>query len=162
MKPMSEQIIKQVKAVFEQCESESDPDLQQRTGWGVYIGQSIPKRFFIPKQPVYKIGQTTNIEKRKPQLKTVHKIESKDLHFVEVLCTSMIEGALHNIFRGVQATDYRRFEREWFYLSQDDIDWWGEFRAINSRLFVRNLEKLLEEFVSYGYTRTNINTWFRI
>lgn len=162
MTKMPQDVIERTRVLLENSRSSHDPVIRYQKGFGVYVGRATPKRFFVPRQPVYKIGQTTNFEKRLSQLATVYKVKDVNTHFIEVALNSAVEGILHNIFADVHATDYVSCEREWFYLSNNDVRWLHSFEAINSKILFEGIQELVNDLLVCGYTKTVIKKWFRL
>jgi len=155
MKPVPEEIKIKMMEILEQSKTK-----RSRLGSGVYIGQATPKKFFIPKQPVYKIGHTGNLDTRKDALKL--KINVRSIYFIEMgFLPVLAEGLLHGIFSSERARDYIPFEREWFYLSDQNLDWLHSFDALDYEILNRAAWNLAKSFEDSKYKKTDMKLWFR-
>ena len=65
----------------------------------------------------YKIGRTTNIQKRLKAIQREYPIEIKLLHFWECDNYIEVESTLHELYK-----EYRRGKTEWFSLPQDIVN----------------------------------------
>ena len=129
---------------------------------GVYIGQASPHWFFVVHQPVYKIGCTNSFTRREKVLKYADRILPKNIFTIKTKYQFCVEGLLHRIFNDSRASDYMRSEREWFYLTEDDIRWLKSIKSLNDQAFDRGFVRMMYNLQKAGYNQAKIKPWLRL